>query len=91
MQKGEEHMTDPKSPEWQRLYEKVLIERDPGELPGDIARAEAAIYSRLKQLSKLPKDEAERHAISDALSALRALKEEHFPGWVGKSAKKKGA
>ena len=84
-------MTDPKSPEWQRLYEKILIERDPEKLPEEIARAEAAILSRLRQLSKLPKDEAEQHAISDALSALRTLKEEHFPGWAGKSAKKKGA
>ena len=84
-------MTDPKSPEWQRLYEKILIERDPEKLPEDIARAEAAILSRLRQLSRLPKDEAERGAISDALSSLSALKEEHFPGWARKSAKKKGA
>jgi hypothetical protein len=74
-------VTDHKSPEWQALYQKALLERDPAELPADIARAEGAIHSRLKLLAKSGKGEAERHAISEALSALRVLKRLHFPGW----------
>lgn len=74
-------MSDRKSPEWQALYQRALLERDPAELPADIARAEGAIHSRLKRLAKNGKGEAERHAISEALSALRVLKRRHFPGW----------
>jgi hypothetical protein len=74
-------MTDHKSLEWQKLYQKALFERDPEVLPADIARAEGAIHSRLKRLAKSGQGEAERHAISEALSALRVLKRLHFPGW----------
>jgi hypothetical protein len=79
-------MTDHESLQWQSLYQKALDESNPEVLPADIARAEAAMHSRLKCLSKHAKDEAERHAISDALGALSVMKEQHFPGW-GKSAK----
>jgi hypothetical protein len=68
---------------WQALYQKALLERDPAELPADIARAEGAIHSRLKRLAKTGKSEDERHAIGEALSALRILKRLHFPGWKG--------
>ncbi len=74
-------MTEHKSQEWQVLYQKALFERDLAELPADIARAEGAIHSRLKRLAKRGKAEDERHAISEALSALRVLKRLHFPGW----------
>jgi hypothetical protein len=77
-------MTDQKSQEWQKLYQKAVFERDPEVLPADIARAEAAIHSRLKHLSKRVKDEDERHAISAALTALSVLKDQHFPGWNGR-------
>lgn len=70
-----------KSLEWQALYQKALVERDPAELPADIARAESAIHSRLKRLGKSEKDDAERHAMTEALSALRELKKLHLPGW----------
>ena len=70
LQRGWRHVTDHKSAEWQALYQKALLERDPAELPADIARAEGAIHSRLKRLAKNGKGEAERHAISEALSAL---------------------
>ena len=63
---------------WQALYQKALFERDPAELPADIARAEGAIHSRLKRLATSGTSEAERHAISEALSALRVLKRLHF-------------
>jgi len=68
-------------PKWQALYEKALSERDPAELPADIARAEGAIHSRLKRLATSPRFEAERHAIREALSALHALKRVHLSGW----------
>jgi ribosomal protein S15P/S13E len=67
------------------------LERDPETLPADIARAEAVIHSRLKHLSEHAKDQAERREIDDALSALSVLKEQHFPGWVRRSAKRSGA
>jgi hypothetical protein len=87
----EEHdMTDHESTQWQKLYQKALLERDLEVLPADIARAEAAIYSRLKHLSKHVKDEDERHAISDALSALRVLKRQHFPDWNSASEREIG-
>lgn len=70
-----------KSLEWQRLYQKAIAERDPEQLPEEIARAEAAILSRLKRLTTKEADEPERRAIDDALAALHALKVQHFPGW----------
>jgi len=72
------------SREWQRLYRKALSERNPEALPADIARAEAAIRSRLKQLAAREGDEDERHAMSSALSSLSVLKSKHFPGWNAK-------
>ena len=70
-----------KSLEWQRLYQKTVAETDPEQLPEEIARAEAAILSRLKRLTQDETDKPERRAINDALAKLRALKVQHFPGW----------
>ena len=70
-----------KSLEWQRLYQNVLSESDPERLPEAIARAEAAIQSREKQLTKDSEHEAERRAIADARVALRILKVKHLAGW----------
>jgi hypothetical protein len=70
-----------KSLEWQRLYADVLSEKDPEKLPEALARAEAAIQLREKQLSTGPEDEAESRAIADARAALRILKVKHLPGW----------
>lgn len=70
-----------RSLEWQRLYEKAASERDPELLPEEIARAEAAILSRMKTLTRDDKDETEWRAMNDALSTLHRLKVQHFPGW----------
>jgi len=70
-----------RSLEWQRLYRKAITESDPERLPEDIARAEAAVLSRLKHLTQDKEDEAERRAINEALAALRVLKVRHLPGW----------
>ena len=75
-------MTDQKSRQWQTLYQKAVFEHDLEELPANIARAEAAIHSRLKGLSKRATNEDERQAINEALSVLRLLKKQHFPGWT---------
>ena len=70
-----------KSLEWQQLYHNVLSESDPKGLPESIARAEAAIQSREKQLTDDPHHEAERRAMADARVALRILKVKHLAGW----------
>jgi len=70
-----------KSLEWQKLYQNVLSESDPERLPEAIARAEAAIQSREKQLTEDPHHEAERRAMADARVALRILKVKHIAGW----------
>ena len=70
-----------KSLEWQRLYQNVLSEGDPERLPEAIARAEATIQLREKQLTEDSQHEAERRATADARAALRILKVKHFPGW----------
>ena len=70
-----------KALEWQKLYQNVLSESDPERLPEAIARAEAAIQLKEKQLTEEPRHEAERRAIADARVALRILKVKHFPGW----------
>ena len=53
--RGAQQMKAEKAIEWQRICQKAVAERDPEQLPEEIARAEAAILSRLK---KLTKDEA---------------------------------
>lgn len=70
-----------KSLEWQRLYQNALSESDPEQLPEAIARAEAAIQLREKQLTQVPERDAERRAIADARAALHILKIKHLPGW----------
>jgi hypothetical protein len=70
-----------KSLEWQTLYGNVLSENDPEKLPEAIARAEAAIQLREKQLTEGSEHEAERRAIADARAASHILKIKHLPGW----------
>lgn len=70
-----------RSLEWQRLYQKAISERDPEQLPEEIARAEGAILFRLKKLTPDESDAAERRAISDALATLSVLKSQHLAGW----------
>ena len=70
-----------KSEGWRTLYSEALLERDPQQLPEKIARAEAAIYARIKRLKARPKDQIERQALDDALTSLRVMKKLHFPGW----------
>lgn len=70
-----------KSLEWQSLYQNVLSESDSKRLPEAIARAEAAIQFREKQLAEDPHHGAEQRALADARVALRILKVKHLAGW----------
>lgn len=70
-----------KSQEWRTLYSAALSEQDSQQLPEKIARAEAAIYVRIKHLRANPKDQIERQALDDALTSLRVMKKLRFPGW----------
>jgi hypothetical protein len=69
-------------PVWRTLYREALLERDPQQLPEKIARAEGAIYVRIKHLKAGPKDQIERQSLNDdALTSLGVMKKLHFPGW----------
>lgn len=70
---------------WRTLYRQAVQERDPEQLPEKIARAEAVIYARIKHLQASPKARIERQALDEALSSLRAMKKQHFPGWNSRS------
>ena len=61
-------------PEWQIPLKDALLELDEERLRAKIQAAEAAILERQRAMSDSKGDNAELVAISDALSALRALK-----------------
>jgi hypothetical protein len=74
-------MDDPNSPssrilypEWQGEYLAALLEVDPKTLFERVTAAETALFNRLQDISYNPDTHAERQAIEDALSSLRALK-----------------
>jgi hypothetical protein len=86
-------MDDPKSPsskilypEWQREYLAALLEVEPKTLFERVTVAETAIFDRLQAISHNSNGKAERHAIEDALAALRVLKRDNlgFPDWEKK-------
>ena len=59
---------------WQELYRAALLEVRPEELRPRIDAAEAAIQQRIVELRQSDSScEVERHALADALSALRIL------------------
>lgn len=80
-----EDSTSPKIsyPEWQNEYAVALVELDREKLPPRVAASETAIFNRLQAISQSSDHQAERHAIDDALAALRVLKRENlgFPDW----------
>lgn len=63
-------------PEWQQHYRQALLELDQQRLRERIVAAEKAIASRITQVAGDSKHHAERRAIDDALSSLRALRRE---------------
>ena len=70
-------------PEWHHLYRAAVMETDREKLKERVTDAENAIFIRLQSLASFDDHHAERHAIQDALSALRTLKRERlrFPDW----------
>jgi hypothetical protein len=79
------HLSHP-FPHWQNEYQAAMLEVDHTKLPERVAAAEAAIYTRLQQISQNSPHGLERQAIEDALAALRVLKRESlgFPDWEKK-------
>lgn len=66
-----------KYPKWQKAVQDAVLEFKIDSLQQRIAAAEAAINSRLQELSPSPDGLAERQAIQDALNVLKILKERH--------------
>jgi hypothetical protein len=73
-------------PEWQGEYLAALLEFDPKLLGERLQAAEGAIFKRLQAMSQSTENRTERHAIEDALAALRVLKRDrlNFPDWEKK-------
>ncbi len=62
--------------EWQQLYVQALLETNPLNLAGRVATAEKAIFLRTKELRTGSGEQAEWHAIADAISSLSVLRRE---------------
>ena len=62
-------------PDWRKLYTAALFEKDKEKLPGRIDEAERRLLQRTRELFAMPGDNIEeKHAVDDALYALRALR-----------------
>jgi len=60
---------------WRSLYVAALFEADHSVLPAKIARAEAALVQRARELFYAPGDHIEEEeALDDAMYALQALR-----------------
>jgi hypothetical protein len=63
--------------DWQRLYQRALIETDRSRLPLLVGAARAVITMRVQQLrSDSLASKEERQALEDALASLRVLRQE---------------
>jgi hypothetical protein len=81
MKLSENKQTDERIPypEWQEPFRQALLELDENRLSERVAAAEAAISNRLEVIEDDPLQQAERNAITDALSSLRILKRTSGP------------
>jgi hypothetical protein len=72
-----------KFPQWEGAWQEALLELDPTKLHDKIVVAEAAIFTRLQELSNNSDHHEERTALRDAISRMRTLKMEilKFPDW----------
>lgn len=60
---------------WHVLYHAALFETDRDELPWRIAKAEEAIFARIRELFVIAADHIDEDVVlDDALYALRALR-----------------
>jgi hypothetical protein len=65
---------DYKNEDWVSLYQSAFLELEQAKMAGRIGAAQLAIIARLEKLKSLPKlHPEERHAIEDALRALKLL------------------
>ncbi len=64
-----------KYPIWQEPYRAAIIETNPGLFKQKIAGAEQVVILRLKQLENNADHHHELTALTDALSALKILRE----------------
>jgi hypothetical protein len=62
--------------EWRQLYVEALLETNPLNLADRVLTAEKAIFLRRKELRVGSVEQAERHAIADAISSLSVLRRE---------------
>ncbi len=71
------------APMWQALYQKVLVETEPGKLLPLVMAADNAMFDRSQELMSSFDGEEERQEINDALRTLRTLQVEklNFPQW----------
>jgi len=69
--------------EWQKPFQKALVETNPDKLKEMVVEAEAAIFLRLQALAQSSNGAAEKQALQDASQLLLSLKREalKFPDW----------
>lgn len=68
---------------WRNLYVAALFESDPSVLPERIAKAEAALVRRARELFYAPGDHIEEEeALDDAMYALQALRSAYQCGRI---------
>jgi hypothetical protein len=67
-------VAEPKTEDWQRIYQEALTETDPGRLLAKITAAESMLFSRLKQMHHERAHREEALAIYDAIHCLRLLR-----------------
>jgi hypothetical protein len=69
-------------PAWQPQFHAALLETDPAKLKQRVIAAEEAIFVRF-QATNGGNDDTERHAMEDALRALRVIQVEklNYPDW----------
>lgn len=75
--------TNLKYPDWQRPLQEALVELDKEKLQERLAAVEATIFKRQQAIAHRPDHQDERHALQDALSLLRTLRqaELRYPDW----------
>lgn len=62
-------------PDWRELFLAALFETDKQKLPARIDEAERRLLLRIRELFAMPGNNIEeKHAVDDALYALRALR-----------------
>ena len=71
-------------PQWQPQYEAALLELNPINLAQRIQEAQAALFNRLRDLSRSSGQEPETEAIENALGALQVLTREILTSAVRK-------